>query len=209
MLKTPSLKGYWRFEDNANDDSGNGNHGTIYGAVSATGKFGKALYFDGNDYVDVSGVSGLVASGSYTCAMWVSPDNTLEDRYFIQLGDMPSDNDFVIWCSLNSKKFYFKQYASGWKTASSVTLGQAGTWYHLAGVLDVSLGMFLYVNGVLEGTHTNTARGSTASTHTYLGRNFTGVGRQKGLIDEVLIYNRALSLPDIKRIMMGIHPLNG
>lgn len=209
MLKTPSLKGYWRFEDNANDASGNGNHGTIYGAVSATGKFGKALYLDGNDYVDVSGVSGFVASGSYTCAMWVRLDDTSLDRYFIHLGDMPSDNDFELWLSRDNKKFYFGQYASGWKSAISITLGQADTWYHLAAVLDTSSGMFLYVNGVLEGTHTNTARGSAASTHTYLGRNFIGGGWQKGIIDEVLIYNRALSLPDIKRVMMGMHPLKG
>ena len=41
MLVTPSLVGWWRFEGNANDSSGNGNNGTIYGASLDTGKLGK------------------------------------------------------------------------------------------------------------------------------------------------------------------------
>ena len=45
------LVGYWSFDnasDLGHDDSGNGNHGTVYGAVSTTGMVGNAMSFDGN-----------------------------------------------------------------------------------------------------------------------------------------------------------------
>lgn len=209
MLKTPSLKGYWRFEGNANDASGNGNHGTIYGASSTTGKFGKALYFDGiNDSVDISGVSGLVASGSYTVLMWANLDSLSSLKSLFHLGDPPSTNDIEIVLDSVRQKFGYGQYVLSWHIIYSQIV-QTGVWYHLAVVLDTSLGMFLYVNGVLMDSDPNTARGAVVSTHTNIGTDFAGVFWYKGTIDEVLIYNRALSLPDIKRIMMGMHPLSG
>ena len=52
MLVTPSLVGWWRFEGNANDSSGKGNNGTVYGSSLDTGKFGRCYSFDGvDDYV--------------------------------------------------------------------------------------------------------------------------------------------------------------
>ena len=55
-LAEKGLAGYWKFDDKgeiAKDFSGNGNDGTIYGAVATAGKIGQALKFDGDDdYVD-------------------------------------------------------------------------------------------------------------------------------------------------------------
>ncbi|MBW2672637.1 MAG: hypothetical protein JRD89_04365, partial [Deltaproteobacteria bacterium] len=57
-VSASGLKGWWKFEeeagDTAHDISGEGNHGTIYGAQRTLGKVGRALAFDGtDDYVEV------------------------------------------------------------------------------------------------------------------------------------------------------------
>jgi hypothetical protein len=56
-VPTNGLVGWWPFNGNANDESGNGNHGTVNGATLAADRFGnagKAYSFDGDDYINIS-----------------------------------------------------------------------------------------------------------------------------------------------------------
>ena len=65
--KYPHLLSYWRFENNANDETET-NNGTVYGASSTSGKFGDCYQFDGgNDYIRCGGNG--IANG--TCE-WVN-----------------------------------------------------------------------------------------------------------------------------------------
>ena len=53
QVPVSGLVGYWPFNRNANDDSGNGNNGTVSGAILTSDRFGNsnsAFYFDGIDY---------------------------------------------------------------------------------------------------------------------------------------------------------------
>ncbi len=76
-----STAGYYKFGDGsgttADDSSGKGNTGTIYGATPVDGYFGKALYFDGNDYVDIVD-SSLYFSDAVTEDKWTNTDDVLK-----------------------------------------------------------------------------------------------------------------------------------
>jgi hypothetical protein len=56
-VPTNGLVGYWGFNGNANDQSGNGNNGTVNGATLTTDRFGNsnsAYSFDGNDFIEIA-----------------------------------------------------------------------------------------------------------------------------------------------------------
>lgn len=75
-MPTGNLEGWWSCDGNANDGSGNSNHGTVSGATLTTDRFGeasKAYNFDGaNDYIMINGLP--INYSSYTYSAWVKSD---------------------------------------------------------------------------------------------------------------------------------------
>ena len=73
-VPTSGLVGWWGFNGNAQDGSGNGNHGTVNGATLTTDRFGLAnasYYFDGiNDFILVPDDSTLDLTSSFTISSW-------------------------------------------------------------------------------------------------------------------------------------------
>jgi hypothetical protein len=78
-VPTNGLVGWWPFNGNANDESGNGNHGTVNGATLAADRFGnagKAYSFDGvDDFVQISNNPLLEPSNSISISAWVFIDS--------------------------------------------------------------------------------------------------------------------------------------
>lgn len=74
QIPTGGLVGYYPFNGNANDESGNGHDGTVYGAVLTTDRFGNpnsAYYFDGNDdYIQASSFDEVLSSESRSVGVW-------------------------------------------------------------------------------------------------------------------------------------------
>jgi hypothetical protein len=70
------LVAYYPFNGNANDESGNGNNGTLNGGLSFTeGKFAQALIFNGIDgFIDLTNENGLRLSSPFTVSVWVKTD---------------------------------------------------------------------------------------------------------------------------------------
>ena len=89
-VPTNGLVGWWPFNGNANDESGNGNNGTVNGATLTTDRFGvanKAYSFDGvNDYIH--GIVNNANLSDLTFSAWVNTPNT-SGGAFVHLG---SDN---------------------------------------------------------------------------------------------------------------------
>ena len=77
-VPTNGLVGYWPFNGNANDESGNGNNGTVNGATLTTDRFGNsnsAYSFDGiNDYIGTN-LSGITGQNSRTISFWFNSNN--------------------------------------------------------------------------------------------------------------------------------------
>ncbi|MFN5620396.1 MAG: LamG domain-containing protein [Flavobacteriales bacterium] len=85
-LPTDGLVGWWPFNGNANDESGNGNNGVVNGATLAEDRFGNvnnAYYFDGNDFINVGNNPILKRyQTNFTISAWVKPTlfSTLFDQ---------------------------------------------------------------------------------------------------------------------------------
>jgi hypothetical protein len=112
--------------------------------------------------------------------------------------------------------FRFQVTSSGGQQvpAASITVPQAGVWYHLAGTYDRSSGYVkLYVNGVLEGSAYAGFPLNYGTRPVFIGTTGEGWdGKVQGTVDEVSIYNRALSSNEIAAIYnaggMGKCPAN-
>ena len=79
-IPTNGLVGWWPFNGNANDESGNGNNGTVTGATLTTDRFGvanKAYSFNGvtNNINIPNSNCGAFGQSSFTCSVWCKYTN--------------------------------------------------------------------------------------------------------------------------------------
>jgi len=204
------LLGYWKFDegkgDIAKDFSGKGNDGTIYGAVATAGKIGQALSFDGvGNYVDCGKTAGNLGTDPFTIECWVKSENN-EASYFIEKRQKDG-HQWLFTLSVGKPYFNYNDGNSNYAYKVSNTVLQQGQWYHLAAVVDrpSSYLPIIYVNGVVGkgriGQHGNPETANMDNTgNLYFGRNTYRNAKNyfNGSIDEVRIYNRALTETEIK-----------
>ncbi len=199
-----NLVGWWKFDEAsgtlANDSTGNGNSGTLAGTTLPTwgaGKINNALTFNGvDDEVDVPSASVLKPATAFTVAAWVKPTSTSD----MAVVKSPDGTGFgtgwrLTLSSTTGVTTYITTSVSG-NTSANVGSTVAGQWSHVAFVYD---GNFLtaYLNGV-AGTPTPATGTVTygASDVLKIGKS-SGVSYFSGIIDDVRIYNRALSASDM------------
>jgi len=202
------LVGYWNFDEGsgsiAHDSSGNGNDGTIYGATWTPGKFGYALGFDGiDDFVKVTSPPNLPAGNSArTITAWVNVKvlpKGVNEGVVVGYGTTSGDSSFELGVFGENKdnRFFYSQW---YRDVVGNTIPQVGQWYHIAITHDGTT-QRLYVNGVVESTGSLTPN-TPSGTDLLIGKFYqTDISRQfNGLIDEVGIWNRALSAEEIKQL---------
>ena len=194
------------------DDSGNGNTGQIHGATwTSKAKHGKALSFNGSSsYVDVGNGSSLQGTGSMTWSAWVyAAANPVDDGNIIAKSSWGSGLigwQFKTTPDSGPHTFGILISADGntYTERCSKTVRALKTWYHVAAVYNASAGALdIYVNGVLDdgvlyGTVPN-AQYSPALNAT-VGKRSDGF-LFSGTIDDVRVYNRALSQAEIQNDM--------
>lgn len=190
------------------DASGNSNNGTISGAVWTTGRYGNALRFNGsNNYINLLNPAALRLTGSMTLSAWVNAAaNPADDGQIIaksnnaagwQLKTSPDTgaNTFGVTISASSSS-HVQRYSS--------TARALNTWYHVAGVYNASARTLdIYVNGVLNnGVLSGTVPASqfNSTVNANIGRR-TGGFYFNGILDEMRIYNRALTQAEIQADM--------
>ena len=198
----PGLEGlaaHYAFENDANDSSGNEIHGTLIGdAKFAQGPdgYGMALDLDGDgDYVDCGYAPQLDITEQITFTYWMyavaldKPWNTTLSR-----GD---DS----WRSSRANENNFMEAAVGGTSGNyiyGVTPVDDDKWHHVAAVYDGAT-FSLYVDGQLDASEESTGLITVSSYPLYIGNNSQNTDREwTGLIDEVMIYNRALSEPEVR-----------
>ena len=203
------LVGYWSFNEGTStvalDYSGNKNKGTLVnGPAWVNGKRGKALNFDGvNDFVDANPSNGnnLDISGPLTVTAWVKTNSLGTFQTIISKHTGGSNANYLIWIENQNR---FQTYASPGGISTNVmgtTVAKKNTWYHVAELWDGAF-LRLFVNGVQEGTPASgsgnvgvTIKDVAIGSESYGGSNFFN-----GLIDEVRVYNRALSADEIQKL---------
>ena len=201
-----SIMGMWLFDegngDAAKDASGNGNEGVLEGPKWVDGKFGKALEFNGaSDYVDTGNdpITDLSETKILSISAWVKRA-TKTSTVLVAIRRTPGGYILgvgVLGAAANQIKM--TKYA-----IVDIYLGdfpQDTDWHHLVGVWDEK-GQIAYIDGVVNATSADTANFSSASAgNLLLGGDTGGQGYTDGTIDDVGIFNVALTEGDVKDIM--------
>ena len=197
----------WSFDagtgTTAADATGKGHTGTISGAAwSATGKNGGALSFDGvNDWVTVADANDLDLTNGMTLSAWVNPTGVGADWQTVVLKETPGFMAYALYADTDSAR------PSGHVVVGGSDLDTRGpatvpnnVWTHLAASYD-GANLRLYVNGALASTRTASGSMSPSTGALRIGGNGTWGEWFGGLIDNVRIYQRALSAAEIQSDM--------
>jgi hypothetical protein len=183
------------------DLSGNNNNGTIFGATRVQEGFGRALSFDGvDDYVNVSDSINLRAV-PFTVEFWINLRSWATYKRIIGKGDgyyIPGG--WHVETFGNNFRFYWNYDRSAFDgiIASSVTI-EANRWYHVVAIHAGSIA-YLYVNGIAHSKSTTLTPTGTPGYPVQIGGTTYSGHYTNGIIDEVFIWNRALSESEIKAI---------
>ncbi len=183
------------------DVSGHGNNGTISNATwIAAGKYGKALLFNGlNSLVTVNDSSSLHLSHAMTLEAWVKPALVSNVRQ----GVINKGNDGYFLAGTTEQQGFPAGGATVGPTpvvSQGKTLLAANSWSHLAITFNGSF-MRLYVNGIPVASEAYRGRIATSTNPLQIGGD-SALGRYfNGAIDEIRIYNTALTQPQIQNDM--------
>jgi hypothetical protein len=185
------------------DSSGRGNAGTVSGAVwSAAGRFGSALSFDGvNDWVTVADSSSLDLSSGMTVEAWVRPSR-LGGWRTVVLKERTGGVVYGLYGDQGSGRPLGQVDIRGERNAVGSVSLPLNAWSHLAATFDGAV-VRLYVNGVQAGSLPFAGSMPASTGPLRLGGNAVwGDGEWfAGLIDEVRVYDRALSASEIQQDM--------
>ncbi|MFA6400273.1 MAG: LamG-like jellyroll fold domain-containing protein [Salinivirgaceae bacterium] len=220
QIPTDGLVGYWPFNGNANDESGNGNNGTeIIGGVSfINGKFGQAAKFDGYSnpgHIKVNNSSSLQFSTEATFVVWVRLDaregldgwgnysaNGVHaiiakdhdaNQSFTECIYLSNQNELTTWAGAGGGN-------AGWDDKTPYPNYSIGEWVQLTYVFN-STSSSKYINGILDTVQTEIVNFSSANTQDlFFGKYSDTWYPLNGAIDEVRIYNRALNEQEIKTL---------
>lgn len=193
--KQEEIVGDWHLDENnggmAYDNSGYGNNGIITGAGWTDGKYNPGLSFDGvNDYVAIADKEKLRGNNAFTISFWLKQISFVGTwPGVIWKGNAGSPDGYVIFYDSNGELAYKRNSSSFGTFSGAVT----SSWRYLTVTYD-GFTLKWYVDGLLNRQHTVTFPTNNGIDNLILGR-----GDQYGnqLLDEVRIYNRALSDAEI------------
>jgi hypothetical protein len=180
------------------DASGGGNTGMLSGpSWTTSGRFGSALQFDGvNDLVTIADAASLDLSTGMTVEAWVNPD-VLSGWRTVVLKEAPSGLAYALYANDNLPRWagYINTGGPDLSAKSSSAL-PLNVWSHVAVTYEGTT-IRLYQNGTQVGTQAATGRIIATSGVLRIGGNTVWPEWFAGRIDEVRIYNRALTPAEI------------
>ncbi len=202
-----TVVGIWLFDEGngkeAKDSSGRGHNGKIIGDVLwVDGKFGTALDFPGNltDCVEVGSTPDLQITDAITLMGWIKTTESVAAD--IVGKDDGSDRNYNIHVATSGKLFL----NGGGRTAMPGTTPiNDDAWHHVAGTWDGDAAI-IYVDGEEEASSTFPGPIATSDVPVKIGLRGNGEGVDRvfrGVIDEVAIFNAALSGEDIQNLMLN------
>jgi len=227
LYLSKGLVGHWNLNSNANDSSGYYNNGTVVGATyTSDARWDGGYSFDGisgNDYIiadddgDSFGKKICNYDGCSFCA-WINTKDVSTAQYIISRNDGTSSNQFFQLRINDPGKIYSKIYGDGSTTFSSSASGssneiKANQWHHVCAVFNgsttVNGTISNYLDGTVSATSGNTVKinstGWDDDEDVLIGAGDDGSfsGNFNGTIDEVKIFNRALTASEIKELYLS------
>ena len=207
------LVAYYPFNGNANDESGHGNNGIVNGATLTTdrnGNVNSAYSFDGvNSCIDLTSTTvAIQGNAARTVTAWIKTTFT-GSQAIVATGFPAQSQTFNVVMYYPSSGcvghvvvmgYYHDFYVCG---GSSGIVSTDGAWHMMAVVYDGLETLRIYADGIIDNETSITY--ATTGQKNYIGRS-NHVGAEaffRGSIDEVRIYNRALSSTEIQQLYRG------
>ena len=205
-----SLVAYWPFNSTGTlgNDAAGGSALTVNGATfNAAGRFGGALQLSGASQFLSGTVNNLpIGNSTYTQSAWIKP-NVLGAQGIVGWGNYGAGrqvNAFRLFDSGNGFRHYW--WGADLDATGLATVLNNGTWHHAATTFDGTTRR-IYLNGVQVAADVPGANGATAANFrigsTNNGEFFNGS------IDDVALYNHALTATEIASLAGGASPMSG
>lgn len=201
------LVAYYPFNGNANDESGNGHDGIVAGPVLSTDRGNRKLsayFFDGTD--DLITADNVMLSANYAISMWFKSDEQSGHRTLLSTSDNYPDtyasiffrgeggNEWDGFFRFNNRN---EASQSGGTDIYAKSINHYGKWHH-AVCIKKSDKIQLYIDGKIIDEKLD-AGGRDKKTSLKIGCNIDG-WFYHGSIDDIRIYNRALSAEEVKAL---------
>lgn len=199
------LIGYWPFCGNANDVSGAGNNGVVFGATLTSDRFGNpnsAYYFNGIDnYIKCPGGNSFTSQKT-TISYWININNYNATSEIICLGNSLSTSWGTV--SSNTGTGLSSGIGCGATSAPSTvsTFYAPNKWYNIVLVYDkIAQNSDVYVNGIFIGSNTTSPTVNCQNSDLYFGVDiFSNPEYFTGKLDDIEIWNRLLSPSEIQQV---------
>jgi large repetitive protein len=206
---TVGLVGHWAFDEGAGttaaDSSGNGLDGTLQyspgWATNGSCHRGACISFDGSDdYVRIPDSAALRLTGDLTVSAWIRPtgartlQSVVSKRYEFELGPVSNLAPYPL-------RWSHKQEDGTLVSGELAPAIESEQWQHVVLVRDGAAKQLRgYKNGALAASSGYATPPGTSTYALNIGRNPGGNQRFRGLIDEVRLYNRALSAAEVQEL---------
>ena len=198
------IKAYWQFEEASGtiyDQTANNNNGTYNGILyQQTGKIGKCLGFDGDDFVNCGSDDSLHLT-NVTIVAWINLDIAPYTYHSIYGHRDNIDKGYLFAVRPTHLDFTTYGVADVQSDAISWTTDQ---WYHVAVTYDGS-NIAFYLNGEAKGTGSASMNAWDTTNVLSIGKAHGGLYFQ-GRIDEVIIYNKVLTVSEITTLYANGSP---
>jgi glucose/arabinose dehydrogenase/PKD repeat protein len=181
------------------DVTGKGHTGTLTGPTwSTAGKTGAALSFDGvNDSVRINDANDIDLTTGMTLEAWVRPTVLGNAWRTVLFKEQTGHMTYALYASTDNGRPTGQAYVGGERNARATAALPVNTWTHLATTYD-GANLRLYVNGTQAATTALTGAMAVSTGPLKIGGNALWSEWFAGLIDDVRIYDRALSATEIQ-----------
>ena len=199
-----SMVGYWGFESiNGNialNSAGSVNGTAIGSPVLSVGQYGNGLLFNGSNYINIDGAALPTGSSARTLTAWFKSTSGASPQEIFSYGTGSSGQVFTIgtdnWAG-------HEIFVSAWASPQySVPVSGIlnGNWHHIAASY-TGTNMTIYIDGVSKDSRAFSVNTVTGTAR--IGARIGNVEGFNGTLDEVTVYNIALSASDVSALYTG------
>ncbi|MEY4866868.1 MAG: hypothetical protein RLY64_1122, partial [Bacteroidota bacterium] len=201
-VPTNGLVCWWPFNGNANDESGNGNHGTVNGATLAVDRFGnagKAYSFDGvNDYIELPGIP-LFNNFTITARFNSNSNQTFQNI----MSKYDAGGGYALLFGNNGGLYAHTGFSFGNNACITNFIKQVNIW-HLVTMTYNNGSLLFFIDSSLIYSCSNINVPTQNNSNTYIGRAAHSMSEFfSGILDDIAIYNRALSAAEVQQFYLG------
>ncbi len=211
-VPTNGLVGYWPFNGNANDESGNGNNGVVNGATLTTDRYGNANSAYGlstlNDYISANNVQPSFNNNQLSVSLFMKfPTQYNYSTLSLLKNGTLYNNGFSVTVDQNNSAYGQNNYQVTFLVGNGISVSfitnqlELGVWSNIVSTYD-GTNIKIYFNGILKATQPFSQSMNSPNNNLVFGSwdNLTPPAVKTRQIDDICIWNRALSQQEITNL---------